>query len=130
MRLLERSSSSLVTPLSMISARTESMPSSRIAMHDGAWRVLDGLLRPHARSDLGDAGDLAVDCLRKRADPISRDIARDDQNSIVGRVETPIKRERVFTVELLDFMAPADDRPTIGVVEIKRGLHLLTKPRA
>src|SRR5713226_1077685 len=93
---------------------------ARIGKRHGALRLLRRLLRPNTRLDLGDTRDLAVSFLREHADLIRRYIARYDQNGIIGRVEAPIERKRVFTIELLDFMAPADDWPAIGMVEIKR----------
>ncbi len=47
----------------------------------------------------------------------------------VRRVETLVERQRILAVELLDLLAPADDRPAIGMVEIQRRHDLLGQSR-
>ena len=103
---------------------------ARIGKRDGARRLLRRLLRPHARLDVGDARNLAVGLLGELLDLVGGDVAGDDQDGVVGRVEAAIEFERIFARELLDLVPPADDRPAIGMVEIERCIHLLGQARA
>ncbi len=101
----------------------------RVGQRHLANRDRRRLLGPHARTDLGAAGDLAIGLLDERPDLGSGHVAGDHHHRIIGRVEPPVKRERILAVELLDLGAPADHRPSIGMIEIERRGDLLAEPR-
>ena len=67
----------------IIAAQTR-LGDARISQRHGARRLLHRLLRPNARLDLGDAGNLAVNLLRQRADLLGRDVAGHDEDGVVG----------------------------------------------
>ena len=73
--------------------------------------------------------DLAEGPLRHRADLLGVDVAGDHQRRVVRRIKALVERQRVFAVELLDFLVPADHRAAIGMIEIQRRHDLLGQPR-
>src|SRR5262249_36367864 len=96
----------------------------------GARRWAPAPARPGPPAGRLARGALAVGRLDRRLRLLRRHVACDHDDRVVWRVEAPIESERVFTVELLDLVAPADHRPMIGMVEIERGGHLLAQARA
>ena len=90
-----------------------------------ARRLLHRLSRPLARRDLGARGNLAVGLLRVGLDLVGRHVAGDNHDGVVRRVEAPVERQRIIAVEVFDLGPPADHRTAIGMIEIKRGVHLL-----
>ena len=102
----------------------------RIGQRHGARRHRLRLLRADAAGgDRGLRRHLAEGRFRHRADFLLVDVAGDDQDRVVWRVEAPVEGKRVLAVELLDFMVPADHRAAVRVVEIERGHHLLVQAR-
>ncbi len=89
-----------------------------------------GLLRPHPAVQRGVRLDLAEVLFGERLDPVRLDVAGDDQDGIVRRVEALVVGERILAVERLDFVLPADDGDAVGVVLIERGHHLLLQNAA
>src|ERR1700722_13387819 len=73
--------------------------------------------------------DIAECPLHHGADIPGIDVAGDHQDRIVRRIETPVERQRVLAVELLDFVVPADHRTPVGMVQIERRHDLLGEPR-
>jgi hypothetical protein len=51
------------------------------------------------------------------------DVAGDDEDGVLRRVEAGVVAKRVRAVEALDLMGPADDRHAIGMMAEERGLH-------
>ena len=98
---------------------------ARIGKGDGPRCHLRGLLWTVARLDLGDALDLAVGLLGELLDLLGGDVAGDDEDRVVRRIEALVELDRIRARELLDLLPPADDRPPIGMVEKERCLHLL-----
>ena len=74
----------------IIAAETR-LGDARIGERDGAGRLLHRLLRANPRLNLGNAGHLAEGLLRKRAGLLGRHVAGDDEDCVVGRVETPVE---------------------------------------
>ena len=101
-----------------------------VGQRHGARRRRHRLLRPDAlRRDRGLRRDFAVGPSPPSGGFPWLDVAGDDQDGIVRRVEALVEGERILAVELFDFLAPADHRAAIGVVEIERGHDLLGQPR-
>ncbi len=103
---------------------------SGVRQRHGARRGRRRLLRTDAFfRDRRLRRDIGVVFLHQRADFSRLDVARDDQDRIVRRVEALVEGERILAVELLDLLVPADHRAAVGMVEIERGHDLLGQPR-
>ena len=103
---------------------------TRIGKGHGARRDRLRLLRANPpRRDRRLGRDLAKGLLREAADLLGIDVAGDHQRGVVRRIESLVERQRVFAVELLDLVVPADHRAAIGMIEIERRHDLLNKPR-
>ena len=55
------------------------------------------------------------------------DVARDDEDRVVGRIEAPIESERILAIELLDLGFPADHRRSVRVIDEERRRHRLAE---
>ena len=55
------------------------------------------------------------------------DIAGDDEDGVFRRIESIVIGKRVGPIETFDLMAPADDRPAVGMLREKRRLQGLAK---
>ena len=73
--------------------------------------------------------DFAERALYQRANILGIDVAGNHQRGVVWGIEALVEGQRILAVELFDFLAPADDRPAIRVIEIERRHHLLGQPR-
>ncbi len=73
--------------------------------------------------------DHAVILLGERLQFVFRDIARDDQRRVGGRVEAPVEFQCVFRAECRDFVLVADDVAAERVLAVKRGVHFRLKLR-
>ena len=83
------------------------------------------LLRTLARLDIGVGLQGAVGGLGQRLDLLDRDIACDDDDSVVGRIVALVEGERILARELRHLVHPADDGDAVGMVLIERRRHLL-----
>ena len=85
----------------------------------GAGRGWLGLLRTKApRGYRGLCRDFAERPLYHRADIHGVDVAGNHQRRVIRRIETPVERQRIFAVELLDLLTPANDGAPIGMIEV------------
>ncbi len=98
---------------------------TRVPEFDAPCGALRRLLRTHARLDLGVGLERAVGGLRQCLDLLDRDVAGDDHDGVVGRVEALVEGERVLARELGHLVHPADDGDAVGMVLIERRRHLL-----
>ena len=106
------------------------MLDARVGQCHGAGRDRFRLLRPQPlRRDRGLGWDHTEGALGQGADFRGIDIAGDYQRGVVRGIEASIERQRVFAVQLLDFLAPADGWPAIGVIEVQCRHDLLGQPR-
>ena len=87
------------------------------------------LLGPHARGKIGSGRGLAISRLGQFPDFTCLDVTGDDQDRIVGRIEAPVKGERIGAIEALDLRFPADDRRSIRVVHESGGGHRFAELR-
>ena len=65
---------------------------------------------------------LAVGVLRHLAHFVGRDIARDHQDGVVGRIVMIVEILRRDAVDAAHFLGPADHRPAIGMGQMQRRL--------
>ena len=99
-----------------------------VGKRDGARRLLRRLHRPPARPDFRARRDFAVGRFSVGLDLISGDIAGDNDDRVIRRVEAPVEGQGVVAGELFDFGPPADHRTAIRMVEVERRIHLLGQP--
>ena len=86
-----------------------------------------GLARPPPDRALAERRDAAVGGVGDAAHLVRLDVAGDDQDRVLGRVEAPVVGERVLAIEALDLVHPADDRRAVGMVHEQRRRHRLRK---
>ncbi len=108
-------------------APDRSVAGARILELHAARGALLRLLRPHASADarVGRKGAIGGFC--QRLDLGRIDIASDNDDGVVGRVEALVEGQRVLTRQLLHLVHPADDGDAVGVVLVQRRRHLLCK---
>ena len=112
-----------------IAALQARLGDARIGEGDLPDSALFRLLGACARRDRRVALDLAVGRFGELLDLRRADVAGDHDDGVVGRIEAPVERERIFACELLDLMPPADDRLAIGMVEVERRHHVFPEAR-
>ena len=100
-----------------------------VAQLQPAGGLLRRLVHAVARGDLA-ARDRAVIFLGQRAYLLHRHIAGDHHEGVIRHVPALVPVQRVLGRERAHLRFPADDRDTVGVVEILRGAHLLTQDGA
>ena len=99
----------------------------RVGDLDVAGGARIGLARPPPDRALAERRDAAVGGVGDAAHLVRLDVAGDDQDRVLGRVETPVVGERVVAIEALDLVHPADDRRAVGVAHEQRRRHRLRK---
>ena len=82
-----------------------------------------------ARGCNGTRGHLAIFGLRHGADLLRRDVARDDQGGIVGRVMMLVEILGRHLVDVAHFLGPAQHRAAIRMRQMQSGFHLLAQQR-
>ena len=74
--------------------------------------------------------DAAVGVFGERQRLLGLGVAGDDQNGVLGGVESVVIGERVLALQALDLVAPADDRDAVGVMGEERRLDRFAELRA
>src|SRR5262249_25599577 len=86
------------------------------------WRRF---LRAHPRRQGTVTGYFAVGFFCKRSRLRRAYVAGNYDNRIIGGVEAAVESDRVITRQLFHFVAPADHRFAVGMIEIERCIDLL-----
>ena len=74
--------------------------------------------------------DFPIGFLRQRFQFCRRDISGDDKNGVSRRIPTAIKPAQVIDIKAADFMLPANNRATIGIIHKQRRIGMLAKDRS
>ena len=101
-----------------------------VGERDLAVRRRAGLLRAQALRRRAERRHRAVDLLGKVERRLRLDVAGDDEDRVLRRVEALVVAERVGAIEPLDLVRPADHRLAVGVRGVERGLHRLVEDLA
>src|SRR5690606_33798419 len=71
------------------------------------------------RRQVRPAFDLAIGLLSKLSDRLDIHVTGNHQDRVVRHIVAVVELPQVLARETLDLMSPADDRPAIGMVDIK-----------